>query len=85
MCMLIHMRTNIVLDDALVEEAMAITGVHSKKELVHHALKMLVETEHAAKLRARYDVQATDLQARTDRLVLRERPHDLVRADRNRH
>jgi Arc/MetJ family transcription regulator len=36
------MRTNIVLDDKLVEEAFAVTGLRTKKELVHLALIELV-------------------------------------------
>lgn len=36
------MRTNIVLDDALVDEAFALTGIHTKRELVHLALKEMV-------------------------------------------
>lgn len=36
------MRTNIDLDDALVEEALRCTGVGTKKELVHLALRELV-------------------------------------------
>lgn len=36
------MRTNIVLDDKLVEEAFSVTGLRTKKELVHLALSELV-------------------------------------------
>jgi Arc/MetJ family transcription regulator len=36
------MRTNIALDDKLVEEAFAVTGLRTKKELVHLALTELV-------------------------------------------
>ena len=36
------MRTNVVIDDALVEEAFALTGVRTKRELVHLALQELV-------------------------------------------
>ena len=36
------MRTNIVLDDDLVEEAFALTGIRTKKDLVHLALEELV-------------------------------------------
>jgi Arc/MetJ family transcription regulator len=78
------MRTNIVLDEDLVREAIAVTGLRSKKEIVHKALQLLVQTEHEALRRARYDVQVTDLQRRTAGLVLRERPHDVIRADRDR-
>ena len=56
------MRTNIVLDDNLVQEAFALTGVRTKRELVHMALKELVRrrrkrdlTELAGKIRLRED------------------------------
>jgi Arc/MetJ family transcription regulator len=35
-------RTNIVLDDKLVEEGLKVTGLKTKKELVNLALKELV-------------------------------------------
>lgn len=37
------MRTNIVLDDDLVEEASKLTGIKTKKQLIHVALKLLIE------------------------------------------
>jgi Arc/MetJ family transcription regulator len=36
------MRTNIELDDDLVEEALRLTGIKTKRELVHTALQLLV-------------------------------------------
>lgn len=36
------MRTNIVLDDDLVNEAVKLTGVRTKRELVNLALKELI-------------------------------------------
>lgn len=38
-------RTNIVIDDALVERGMALTGARSKRELVDIALKELIRNE----------------------------------------
>jgi len=38
------MRTNIVLDDELVAEASRVTGIKTKKDLVHEALRVLVAT-----------------------------------------
>jgi Arc/MetJ family transcription regulator len=38
------MRTNIVLDDALMEEAMTLSGVKTKKELVSKALQEFITT-----------------------------------------
>ena len=36
------MRTNIVLDDTLVEEAMILSGAKTKKELISNALREFV-------------------------------------------
>ncbi len=36
------MRTNIVLDDELVERAMALTGLSTKRAVVEEALRVLV-------------------------------------------
>lgn len=38
------MRTNIVLDDELVEEAMTLSGAKTKKELISSALQEFVAT-----------------------------------------
>jgi len=38
------MRTNIVLNDELVEQAFALTGVRTKKDLIDLALKELVRS-----------------------------------------
>jgi Arc/MetJ family transcription regulator len=37
------MRTNIDLDDALMAEALKLTGVKTKRELVHLALETLIK------------------------------------------
>lgn len=39
------MRTNIELDDDLMAEAMAVTGVKTKKDLVDLALRMLIKAK----------------------------------------
>jgi len=36
------MRTNIVLDDKLVKRAQKLTGIKTKREVVHEALRTLV-------------------------------------------
>ncbi len=38
------MRTNIVLDDVLVEEAMILSGARTKRELISNALREFVTT-----------------------------------------
>ena len=39
------MRTNIVIEDDLVREAIALTGAHTKREVVDLALRRLVQLE----------------------------------------
>jgi Arc/MetJ family transcription regulator len=44
------MRTTLALDDDLVEEAQALTGVSEKAALVREALKALIQRESARRL-----------------------------------
>ena len=44
------MRTNIVLDDKLVKEAIKLSGAKTKKELIHLALKEFVENKRRQNL-----------------------------------
>ncbi len=68
------MRTNIVLDDKLVQEAFALTGARTKRELVNMALQELV--------RARRKKDMLELAGRIslrkgfDHKSLRETRHD---------
>lgn len=39
------MRTNIDIDDELMREALASTGIKTKKEVVESALKLLIRTQ----------------------------------------
>lgn len=66
------MRTNIVLDDKLVREAMKLAGVHTKREAVHIALarfvqsgkqKRLLELHDSGGMRADYDYKRTRSEA----------------------
>lgn len=45
------MRTNIVIDDALIAEALALTGLKTKREAVELALKTLVELRRQKNIR----------------------------------
>jgi len=46
------MRTNIVLDDKLIERAQKLTGIKTKREVVHEALRLLVLLKEQGVLRA---------------------------------
>ena len=46
------MRTNIVLDDALVNRAQELTGIHTKREVINTALRTLVRLQEQSSVRA---------------------------------
>ncbi len=46
------MRTNIVIDDNLMELALKTSGLKTKREVVEEALKLLVQVKKQAKLKA---------------------------------
>jgi Arc/MetJ family transcription regulator len=45
------MRTNIVLDDDLIERARALTGIRTKREVIHEALRTLIQLREQAQVR----------------------------------
>ena len=45
------MRTNIVLDDKLVKRAQKLTGIKTKREVVHEALRTLILLNEQAEVR----------------------------------
>jgi Arc/MetJ family transcription regulator len=45
------MRTNIVIDDTLMSDAMALTGARSKKEAVELGLKTLISLKKQERIR----------------------------------
>ena len=45
------MRTNIVLDDALIEQARKLTGIKTKKDVIHEALRTLIRLRQQAGVR----------------------------------
>ena len=46
------MRTNIVIDDALIKKAMSITGHKTKKATVEEGLKLIVSLKEQEKIKA---------------------------------
>jgi Arc/MetJ family transcription regulator len=47
-----HMRTTLILDEPLLEEARRLTGIREKTALVHAGLRALVARESARRLAA---------------------------------
>jgi len=46
------MRTNIVLDDELIKRAQELTGIKTKREVVHEALRLLILLNEQKRVRA---------------------------------
>ena len=55
-----HMRTTLILDDALVARARRITGIAEKTALVHAGLEALIAREAARRLAARIRLWSLD-------------------------
>ena len=51
-CILMHMRTTLNIDDALLREAAKLTGVKEKTSLVRLGLEALISLESARRLAA---------------------------------
>jgi Arc/MetJ family transcription regulator len=45
-----HMRTNVVIDDRLIEKGKRYTGIHTKRELVDFALRELIKREERKRI-----------------------------------
>lgn len=45
------MRTNIILDDDLIERARQVTGLKTKREVIHEALRVLIRLHEQAEIR----------------------------------
>jgi Arc/MetJ family transcription regulator len=64
------MRTNIVIDDRLMQHALEISGLRTKKAVVEEALKLLIQMKTQAsirKLRGKLQWEGDLEQMRTDR------------------
>lgn len=45
------MRTNIVIDDELMSQALSLSGLRTKKETVEEALRLLISLKSQSKIR----------------------------------
>jgi len=46
------MRTNVVIDDELIDRARRLTGIKTKRDVVHEALLVLIQLREQAEVRA---------------------------------
>jgi len=78
-CMLMCMRTNIVLNDELVREAMRHSQARTKRGLVEEALRTLIRVKEEERRRAAYAERLDALRPRLARVRLREAPARVLR------
>lgn len=78
------MRTNVVLNDELIEEAMKYSTASSKSALIEEALRVFVQARAAERMRATYERRLLQLRQRLMKVRPRESAHELVRGDRER-
>ena len=66
------MRTNIVLDEELINRARALTGIKTKREVIHEALRTLIQLRQQAlvkELRGKLDWEGDLEQMRSGRFL----------------
>lgn len=76
------MRTNIVLDDDLVREAMRYSKAKTKRALVEDALRTLVRVRAEESRRQSYQDRLLAVQSRLAGLTFRESASEIIRQDR---
>jgi Arc/MetJ family transcription regulator len=78
------MRTNIVLNDDLVREAMRFSRVRTKTALVEEALRVFVELRSSEERIKTYEKRLLKVQQALAGKRFRESSLDVLRADRER-
>ncbi|RMH55923.1 MAG: type II toxin-antitoxin system VapB family antitoxin [Candidatus Hydrogenedentota bacterium] len=78
------MRTNIVINDELISEAMKYSSSRTKKGLIEEALRTFVAVKDREVRRATYARRVQELDRKLAELKLRESPGSVLRADRLR-
>jgi len=78
------MRTNIDLDDELLEEAMRHSTARTKRALVEEALRTFVDVKTAELRRSSYKDRLASIRGRTTGLRLKKSATEILREDRSR-
>lgn len=78
------MRTNIVLNDELVEAAMAHAKARTKRELIEEVLRAYVDFKEAEKTRRSYADRVQKIRERAPSSGYGISAHELIRKDRQR-
>jgi Arc/MetJ family transcription regulator len=78
------MRTNVVLNDELLEEAAKYSTAGSKSALIEEALRVFVQTRAGAARRLDYERRLREIQLKLATVSPRESAVDVIRRDRDR-
>ncbi len=78
------MRTNIVINDELLKEAMDYTTARTKREIVEEALQTFIRIKEKERKTSSYTDRITDLDRKIQGLRLRKSPSEILREDRVR-
>jgi Arc/MetJ family transcription regulator len=78
------MRTNIELDDDLMEKARRYSDAPTKRALVEEALQTFVDVRAREQRRSRYGDRLAAVRARTGAIKLKRSAVDILREDRRR-
>ena len=71
---LVGMRTNVEIDDTLLAEAMAATGLRTKREVVEAGLRLLARQKRQAEDRKLFGRSPTGGDLHRERMDARDRP-----------
>ena len=78
------MRTNIDLDDQLLEEAMQYSKARTKRALVEEALRTFVDVRARERRSRAYADRLAEIRSRTSSIRLKKNVVEILREDRNR-
>ena len=84
MCMIMCMRTNIVLDEKLVKRAMKYSSKPTRRAAVHEALEVYVASKVKVHKTAQYRSKLAEILRRVEAEPVRTSAHELIRSDRDR-
>ena len=82
MCIVMCMRTNIVLNDDLIAKAMTLSKAHSKRGVVEEALTAYVAMKNDERQRLAYREKLQQLRKKTRRVGLHSDSREIIRQDR---
>lgn len=83
-CIKSCMRTNVVLNEELLDEARRYSTAKSKSALIEEALRVFVKSRAAEQTRASYERRLLSLRERLATVTPRESSADIIRRDRER-